>query len=222
MGNRVKEDRRNKIIEAALKVFAKKDISEATIAEISKAAGISDVTLYEYFKNKEDLLFAIPEQITLEAIEELERALHYIKGAKNKIRAIVYSYMDLYESNPPYSSLVLLQLRVNRKFPESKAYALVRRPARMLIEAIIEGIEEEEFKKDTDPYLIRSILLGTLEHLFTRWHLLGRPENPSRYLDPIIEVVLNGIREKKHGKDFVIPLHLPDEVASSLKIDKEK
>jgi len=222
MGNRIKENRRNKIIEAALKVFGEKNTSEATISEISKEAGISDVTLYEYFKSKEDLLFAIPEQITLEAIEELERALHYIKGAENKIRAIVYSYTNLYESNPPYSSLVLLQLRVNRKFPRSKAYAMVRRPARMLVDAIKEGIETGVFKRDIDPYLIRAMLLGTIEHLFTRWHLFGKPENPSRYLDPVIEVILNGVKEKRSGKDFVIPLHLPDEVTSSRKIESEK
>jgi len=221
MGNKVKEERKNKIITAAFKVFAKKGFNDATISEISKAAGISDVTLYEYFKNKEDLLFAIPEQVTLEAVKEVERVLSYVKGAENKIRAIVYSYMDLYERNPDYSSLVLLELRSNRNFHKSKAYAMVRRPARMLIDAINEGIETGEFKKDIEPFLIRSMFLGTLEHLFTRWHLVGKPENPSRYLDPIIEVILNGIRMKDPVKGFVIPLHLPDEIISAWKIDKE-
>ena len=55
-------------MEAAMEVFAEKVFSEATISEIAKKAGIGDATIYEYFKNKEDLLFNIPEEKMSEII----------------------------------------------------------------------------------------------------------------------------------------------------------
>lgn len=211
MGTNIKRDRRKKILEAALKIFAKKGFMDAPISEISKAAGVSDVTLYDYFKNKENLLFAIPEEITRKNIEDITHALTYIKGGENKIRAILLGYFKLYEENPDYSSLVLLQLRVNRNFHQSAAYKLVREPARLLLDAIREGIGSGEFLEEIDPYLIRSMLLGTIEHMFTRWHLLGSPEKISECLEPMLEIVLDGIRKKKRPSHISINLTLPDD-----------
>ncbi len=47
-----KAERRERIIESALKIFAEKGFQDATISEISKAAGVSDATVYEYFNCK--------------------------------------------------------------------------------------------------------------------------------------------------------------------------
>jgi len=49
-------------MDAALRIFAEKGFQNATITEISKEAGVSEATIYEYFGTKEDLLFAIPEK----------------------------------------------------------------------------------------------------------------------------------------------------------------
>ncbi len=47
------------ILNAAAKVFAKKGYYQANVAEICKAAGISNGALYKYFKNKEDLFQSV-------------------------------------------------------------------------------------------------------------------------------------------------------------------
>ncbi|MEN6638003.1 MAG: helix-turn-helix domain-containing protein, partial [Smithella sp.] len=54
------KSRKDRIMDAALRIFAEKNFQEATISEISKEAGVSEATIYEYFGTKEDLLFAIP------------------------------------------------------------------------------------------------------------------------------------------------------------------
>jgi AcrR family transcriptional regulator len=57
------EDRRNQILEGALKVFAEKGFKGSTNKNIADAAGgISPGLIYWYFKSKEDLLFALIEQ----------------------------------------------------------------------------------------------------------------------------------------------------------------
>ncbi len=205
--------RKDRIMDVALRIFAEKGFQNATISEISKEAGCSEATIYEYFGTKEDLLFAIPEKISKESIQETDRALTYIKGAEGRMRALLLAYVRLYQSNPHYSALVLLQLMNNKRFRDTSAHAAIRRSARRLLDCIKEGIADGTFKKDSNPYLIRSMLLGTIEHLFIHWHMQGMPKRDKsimEMLDPFIEIVLNGIRADKAEQGLTLYLKRED------------
>jgi AcrR family transcriptional regulator len=84
------------------KIIFRQGFTVATITEISKEAGVSEATIYEYFGTKEDLLFAIPEKISNQTYDESSKILPYIKGVEGKMRAILLSYFKLYQSNPPF------------------------------------------------------------------------------------------------------------------------
>ena len=184
--------RKNEIIEAALNVISEKDYQEATISEITKKVGISEATMYEYFRSKEDLFFAIPDKITSEALRLVEEILPFIRGAESKIRAIVQVYLTVCQNNPEYTSLVMLHLKTNKKFRSTEAYETIRNGARLLLGCIQEGIDEGTFRQDADPYVLRALLLGAIEHLTTRWRMLGTPEDLVGYADSIVEVVMHG------------------------------
>lgn len=210
MGNDFKsKDKFTTIIDAALKVFGEKGYYNATISEIARAAGVSEATIYEYFGSKEDLLFAIPGEITRQAVDFLEGMAPFIKGARNKVRAIVYGYYRLYKENPYYSSLVLLDLKHNRKFMEAEGYQAVRKAAGLLLEAIKEGMESGEFRDDIDPYLVRSMILGTIEHLFFRWHLKGRREELPDFVDGLLDILTKGIGKASEPPTYHINITLP-------------
>ena len=197
------------IIEAALKVFGEKGYYNATISEIARTAGVSEATIYEYFGSKEDLLFAIPKEITTRAVEFLEAIGPYIKGAENKIRTIAHGYFNLYRDNPDYSSLVLLDLKHNRKFMEAEGYEAVRRSAGLLLSCIKEGMESGEFRQDVDPYLARSMILGTIEHVFFRWHLRGRKDELRDFVEPMLDMLFEGIRSEPEPCAYQINITLP-------------
>ena len=73
--------RRESIIQAAIEVFSRKDFKAASISEIAGKAGVADGTIYQYFKNKEDLFFSIPIEKTKEFRSQLELHLEGISGA---------------------------------------------------------------------------------------------------------------------------------------------
>ena len=207
------KSRKDRIMEAALRVFAEKSFQDATISEISKEAGVSEATIYEYFGTKEDLLFAIPEKISNDTAKESQAVLPFIKDVEGRIRAILYSYVRLYQNNPHYSALVLLQLMSNKRFRQTDAHAAIRHSAHRLLDCIREGIADGSFRKDIDAYLIRSMLMGAIEHLFIHWHMQGMPKREKSImdmLDPLLEIVLNGIREKKTQQGLRLHLNLED------------
>jgi TetR/AcrR family transcriptional regulator, fatty acid metabolism regulator protein len=205
--------RKDRILDAALHNFARKGFQNTTITGISKEAGVSEATIYEYFGTKEDLLFAIPEKISNETFEKSSNILPYIKSVEGRMRAIMLGYVKLYQDNPNYSALVLLHLMSNKRFRQTPAHAAIRRSAGRLLECIKEGIADGTFKKDFDPYLIRSMLMGTIEHLFIHWHMQGMPVRETTImdmLDPFLKIVLDGIRAEKEEAGLTLHLQLED------------
>ena len=213
-------------MEAALRIFAEKSFQEATISEISKEAGVSDATIYEYFGTKEDLLFAIPEKISNDTFEESEAVLPYIKDVEGRMRAVLLSYVRLYENNPHYSALVLLQLMSNKRFRQTAAHEAIRRSAHRLLDCIRDGIANGTFRADADAYLIRSMLMGTIEHIFIHWHMQGMPKREKSMmdmLDPFMEIVLSGIRARKQEQGLTLHLKLEDAQAlGQIFLDQDK
>lgn len=207
------DSKKKRIMEAALRIFAEKGFQNATIAEISKRAGVSEPTVYEHFGTKEALLFAIPEKISTESHEITKQILAHIKSPEEKIRAILFRYFQNYQQNPDYSALVLLQLMANKGFRKTAAHAAIRTSAHRLLECIREGIADGSFRQDIDPYVVRSLLLGAVEHIFIHWHMLGKPAEKSdltRYLDPIMEIVFEGIRARREDSEVNLKLSLKD------------
>ena len=58
------------------------------------------------------------------------------------------------------------------------------------------------FRNDLDPYLVRNMVLGFIEHLTIQWLLVGRPEHISPCLDTVFDMVMRAI-EKDEDEDCV-------------------
>jgi TetR/AcrR family transcriptional regulator, fatty acid metabolism regulator protein len=207
------EGRKNRIMEAALAVFSEKGFQETTMADIGKAAGVSEPTIYEYFGTKEALMFAIPEKISKDGNEVRDRILPAVKGTEARLRAIMYVYYLGYYTKPDYTALVLLQLMSSKRFRQTTAHSFIRQSSHCLLDCIRAGIDDGTFKKDADAFVIRSILLGATEHLFMHWLMQGMPAEKSNmmdYLDRVLDTVLDGIRSGSEDSDVVFRMRVED------------
>ncbi len=188
------------IIEGALKVFGEKGYEATTISAISKAANISDATLYEYFSSKEEVLFSISKLYTKRENDRIRKLERYIHCPREKIRVIIQAYLEFYESNRLYTSVALLLLKGNRNFIKSEAYEAVREAAKSIVSAYNEGVEKGFFREEIDPYLVRNMVLGFIEHLTIQWLLLDRPKSISQCRDVIFDMVMRAVeKERKPG-----------------------
>ncbi len=199
------------ILEGALRVFGEKGFDDATVAAICQQAKVSEPTLYEYFGSKEDVLFSISELYTRREVERVSALVPYIHGSREKLRAIIQAYLEFYEGNRLYTSVALLTLKGNRRYATSPAYQTVRDAARPIVETFKAGVAEGVFRAALDPYLVRNMVLGFIEHLTTQWLVVGRPERITDQRDAIFAMVMRAIERD------------PDEGAVELKltIDRE-
>ena len=166
-----KENTRMGIIDAATRLFAEQGYQQTTISEIAKRVGLAEGSIYDHFRGKEDLLLTIPDVWVTKAIDELEVQLLGIEGAFNKLRKFLWWYIYYIQSEPMTAKVVFLFLKTNPNFIESEVYPNVRTFYAGLIRIFEEGIESGEMAEDLDPFIARSIVLGTIEHMVIRWLL---------------------------------------------------
>jgi len=182
------------ILRAAESIFARKGFHTATIAEIAKKAKVSEATIYEYFSTKEDLLFEIPAEKISSYHEKNREIIKYLHGAANKLRFLILRHLELYENNPDYANVVMLILKGNRNFLKTDAYKIVQQSARYYIQVLKEGVQNGEFREDVQPYLVRAMIWGTIEHTVARKSLLGEPSDLIPLAEDIYETIMQGIQ----------------------------
>jgi TetR/AcrR family transcriptional regulator, fatty acid metabolism regulator protein len=185
---------KERILNAATKLFAEQGYQKTTIIDISKEAGFSEAALYEYFQGKEDLLNAIPGAWSADAVEEVKEQLFGIKGASNKLRKFLWWYLRYIESHSLTAKVVFLHLKVSRTFVDTPVYQKVKTFYSFLIDIFEEGKKSGEFREDLNPYLARAIFLGTIEHTVTRWLLKDMSYSLFDTLEHTFDILTNGIK----------------------------
>ncbi len=181
------------IIQAAIEVFGKKSFRDSSISEIAQRAGVAEGTIYQYFRNKEDLFFSIPIEKTREFCGELELHLQGIAGPFNKIRKFIWYYLYFFKTNPEYGRILMLEMRVSRSFVKTKTYSFLRKSTSEILEIIKQGQEEGVIRMDANPYVIRQLTLGILEHVVTRWLLKGEKYDLMDAYEDISKLVMDGM-----------------------------
>jgi len=95
---------RQRIIEAASALFAKSGIKRLTMDDLAKHIGISKRTIYEYFKNKEELLVACINDYTFGSGDFTQKVL---LGADNMVEAMLLMIqMDAKQASHQQVSLI--------------------------------------------------------------------------------------------------------------------
>lgn len=185
--------RKQQILQAAVEVFGKDSFENANISEIARKASVAEGTIYQYFKNKQDLFFAIPRERTKAFSEELDQHLQGVTDAREKIRRFVWYYLYFFKTNPDYARSLMLEMRVSRDFKKSGSYKGIRRFTQQALEILKEGQEQGVIRRDVDLYLTRQLLLGILEHVVTRWLLKGERDDMLKSNGAVSDLVLNGL-----------------------------
>src|SRR5207244_2056039 len=85
-----KQQTRQAIFDSARRLFAGRRFEDVTVAEIARAANVSEVTVFNYFPTKEDLFYGgmqFFEEDLLEAVRTRPRGESTIQALRRRVRA---------------------------------------------------------------------------------------------------------------------------------------
>ncbi len=87
---------KRKLMEAAKELISKKGLANTSIAEITKKCGVANGTFYTYFKQKEDIMFALSREMYQEV---LDRALACDGTFMERLVYFLTSFADCIEKS---------------------------------------------------------------------------------------------------------------------------
>ncbi len=186
----------DRILEAALRCFALNGFHETKISEIARTAGVADGTIYNYFKNKDDLLISLFEA-HLEAINTGARAeLAEENGPLEKIERFIRYHLRLAQDNPILAVFITIETRRSHKFVRDYAKEHLKEYLGHLGAAIDEGKAAGLIRPEISSGVLKQILFGALDHACMIW--VNNPNRRREDLDVVGDELIGIVARSAH------------------------
>lgn len=189
------EQRKNEILDAALEVFSKEGLSEASVDDVVRRSGLSKGTLYWYFKSKDRLVGALMKRFFSRELAKVrslkddtgsvrDRLLRYsreiVGEMKRMPRALTFEFYA-----------VAIRRRSVRKFLGERYVEYCEE----LASVIREGIERGEFRQ-TDAATLAAAITGLCEGLILLWAINPEAFPFEKRFEQSLTIMLEGVRQE--------------------------
>ena len=190
-------EKRVRILDAALKIFASRGFYNAKVSEVAKEAGVADGTIYLYFESKDALLIALFEdrmqRIIARANDELARSEGTVL---DKIRQAIALHLSLVLDDPDLAEFITVELRQSGKFVKEYDNPKFTEYLRIFRDLILAGQEQGLIRRTVDARLVVRAIFGALGELLLTLSLTHRNRSVdiNATVDGLCDIFFDGIR----------------------------
>jgi TetR/AcrR family transcriptional regulator, fatty acid metabolism regulator protein len=185
-------DKRQRILEAATHVFARKGYFAARVSDIAKKAGVADGTIYLYFRNKEDILVRLFDQVMSEHVEEAREAVRVLPSAPERLLAVAERHLAVLGENRDLAAVFQVELRQSTRFMERFTASWLRDYFALLDEVLEGGQRDGSLRTDVNRKLAAKVLFGALDETVTSWLLSEKRYSLTDSAAPVVDLFLRG------------------------------
>jgi TetR/AcrR family fatty acid metabolism transcriptional regulator len=185
--------KREAILRAATRVFARNGYFNSKVADIARAANVADGTVYLYFKSKEEILHSIFDQNMAEAIASGRKLIEKISDPKEKLRRIATLHLERLGADRDLAIVFQVELRGSTKFMQEFSAAGFAEYLGLLRKTFEEGQRSGVFRKNLNAKLVSKILFGALDEMATNWIISKRSYKLEPMAEVVMDVFLNGV-----------------------------
>ncbi|KPV59100.1 TetR family transcriptional regulator [Paenibacillus sp. A3] len=137
--HQIRDERKEQIMEAALKVFSRRGIVGTKMSMIAAEAGISHGLLYHYFKSKDEL-FTTLVQMAMAGAQDAMKSIYDLQGSPlDKIKYLTNEILD--ESGRPYFMLIH-QARTSEGVPEKVKELIAQYSMKSFVDELLPVFKE--------------------------------------------------------------------------------
>src|SRR5215471_10432135 len=140
--------KRELILRAATRVFARNGYFNSKVADIARAADVADGTVYLYFKSKEEILHSIFDQNMAEAIAAGRKLIERMPDPREKLRRIAALHLERLGADRDLAVVFQVELRGSTKFMQEFSAAAFAEYLGLLRVTFEEGQRTGVFRKD--------------------------------------------------------------------------
>jgi TetR/AcrR family transcriptional regulator, fatty acid metabolism regulator protein len=188
------EDKRRQILDAAVRVFARKGFHASRVGDIAEEAGVAHGLLYHYFESKDQVLEAVFHEnwslllLRIASVEETD------EPAADQLRHVAAIILRTWLHLP---DVVRVVIREFGRSPElAERIGELAQPIEVIQRIIERGVERGEFRANIDSRVAATVVYGGIDELLTGW-VLGRlpagEEDVAAAERTFFEVTLDGL-----------------------------
>ena len=190
-------DKRDRILNAAIKVFAKNGFYATRVSEIAKAAGVADGTIYLYFKNKDDVLISIFEDGIRRLLTILREVAASDDPVEQRITRIIELQLGLLEDQRDLAEVITVNLRQSSRLLKQYGAPLFMEYIEVLAGVVDEGQEQGTFRSDLNSRVVARALFGALDGILLTWALgEADPQALRKAASHCASLFLEGLRDR--------------------------
>src|SRR4029079_10204594 len=173
-GDRNGGDKRERILAAAERIFARHGFFAARVSEVAKEAGVADGTIYLYFKSKDDLLISVFESRMANVNEQLRAAIANLPPSE-QLRAFIRASLRMVSEEPTAVEVLTIELRQSSKFMKEYDNPRFADFLRMLGGIIADGQARGELDAAIPSHVAARMIFGILDQLGLSCGLAKKP-----------------------------------------------
>ena len=196
MSTRARTDKRQQILEGAVRVFARQGFHTCRVSDIAEEAGVAYGLVYHYFQSKDqilDTLFTERWSVLLRVIADTDAQE---LAAREKLRAIAAFIIDSYRHDPDLMKVIIVEVtRAANTFGRTHLPEI--REAYAGIAAIVQRAQDEGVFTDTVTAEFAAMAYyGAIEQVLTGWIFDVLPTGTDEFEQAkalIVETVCGGL-----------------------------
>lgn len=190
-----KEEKKQQILEAAIRVFARLGLPNTKMLHIAEVAGIGKGTIYEYFKSKEDLFIAAFNAFIKESKLKIDKMLQSVVHPEEKLRMYFRGWSKFMDSDLIEFADIMLDMWAEgirhgqQKIDLKTMYEGYRS---QIISILEEGIRLKRFKP-MNTTIVSSVIIGTLDGLLIQWVMDKDIYSFKEAMSTLENIIIDGI-----------------------------
>jgi AcrR family transcriptional regulator len=190
---REKDDLRRRILDAAAALFLEHGYEGLSMRQIAERIGYSATTIYRYYEDKDDLLFAIVHDGFLRFGRQLAKAAQSSDDPRERLAALGRAYIEFGLRNPVYYRMMFMQRsdflfdsRAERKEPMIDSFGVLR-------EAVEQAMQSGVLRPG-DPETTGTVIWAVV-HGITSLALAGAKRFTTKQVRESTDLAMRMIRE---------------------------
>lgn len=181
----IERNQRERILTALVDVVSERGYNGTTVANVTKAAGVSRRTFYEHFADKEACFLAAYEMVTEHVLESMRTAATTFEDWPQQVRAALATVLRFFAAEPELARICMIE-------PVAAGGAIAarhRETLRQLAELLRRG-RPDSGGGPSPPEVTEETLVGGIVSLVVRETNAGRTDELEKLLPELVELVL--------------------------------
>lgn len=186
---------RDRILQAALEVFAEKGYHRALVDDIVRASRTSKGAVYHHFPNKEALFLALVDEFAGRLAEAVAAAIGGAHGALGKVEAALTGGLQTFARHRELARILLLESVSLGPAYQSKRLEIHERFASLIQTHLDEAVSEGSIPT-LDTRVATLAWLGALNEVVVQWLYSGKPDLLTEAVPALAPMLLRSIGAK--------------------------